>query len=169
MTTDELRAWMKALEERDMRIVALEKQVQVLVSWMQLRDAEQKPVDAHAQAASEIFGVPPEQVTPLQRANAKALTFGERMLVGGMKRAAQTCSDCESSVEQAKDERLEKANAAAAHHGWSSIWQYAAMRKASSGAALAEGVHAALAYVQEHGLPLDANLAADIRRRGWLR
>jgi hypothetical protein len=42
MTTDELRAWMKALEERDVRIVALEKQVQVL----QLRDAEQAPAQA---------------------------------------------------------------------------------------------------------------------------
>jgi hypothetical protein len=32
MTTDDIRAWMKALEERDVRIVALEKQVAALTA-----------------------------------------------------------------------------------------------------------------------------------------
>jgi hypothetical protein len=67
MTTDELRAWMKALEERDVRIVALEKQVQVLVSWMQLRDAEQAdaPLDS-PEAKAVMLRTYPECATPFE-------------------------------------------------------------------------------------------------------
>ena len=41
-----------------------------------LLDAFRHNRDIHATTASEVFGVPPEEVTPLQRRNAKAVNFG---------------------------------------------------------------------------------------------
>ena len=43
MTTDELRAWMKALEERDVRIVALEKRLHLLELSCYAKEAAEKP------------------------------------------------------------------------------------------------------------------------------
>ena len=41
-----------------------------------MQDAFKSGMDIHTVTASQVFGVPPEQVTPLQRRNAKAVNFG---------------------------------------------------------------------------------------------
>jgi len=84
MTTDELRTWMKALEERDVRIVAVEKRLQLLELSCFAQQAA-KPQrwaqdDAYAQAAAEHFGVPLQEVTSQQRAQAKGQTFPFRVM-----------------------------------------------------------------------------------------
>lgn len=153
MTTDELRAWMKALEEQDVRIVALEKRLTELETKCQpLRANTYKPKDIQLTIGERELKPVSNQPWQYQVAPIVQPTF-------------------ESSVAQARDERLEKANAAARVRGWRDIWHFAAMRGAErhSGSEIGVQVAEALAYMQEHGLPLDANLAADIRRRGWLR
>lgn len=55
--------------------------------------------DIHAMTASQVFGVPMEKVTPLQRRNAKAVNFG---IVYGIS-AFSLSKDIDVSVAEAKD------------------------------------------------------------------
>ncbi|MGH8071428.1 MAG: DNA polymerase I [Candidatus Entotheonellia bacterium] len=90
--TDDRRLLSADYSQIELRILAHLAQDATLIESFRLGE------DVHRRTASKIFGVPPEQVTPVQRARAKTINFGVIYGMGPMRLAREI----DISLEEAK-------------------------------------------------------------------